>query len=93
MANLLDGAAKRHFWKRDLLAKWKSGEFIEPEPGAKRRHLLRTLALCLVVLIGLYMKPVVNEWQQSDMNSLDALARTNPQAAAEKGALILKYYA
>lgn len=82
------------FWKRqyDPLAKWRSGEFIEPDPVACKRHLLRgALILAAVVLIATSAKPWLHNWVVAYNASLGALKKTDPLAAAEKAALTIKW--
>ena len=99
MSNPSDNQTRPPFWKRqyDPLAKWRSGEFVEPEPGARKRYLLRTvLPLSVLTLIVVYLKPWLNGWMSAWMDansaSLDNLAKTDPLAAAEKAALWIKWY-
>lgn len=98
MPNRADNQTRQPFWKwqYDPLAKWRSGEFVEPEPGARKRYLLRTvLPLSVLALIVVYLKSWLNGWMSAwaDANSasLDHLAKTDPLAAAEKAAASLKW--
>lgn len=94
MSDASNKPSKPSFWKRDIdpFPTWRSGEFIEPEPDARKKYLLRTVIPCLLLAAALVCaEPFIAIWLRDFGSSLTELAKTNPALAAEKGATMLRW--
>ncbi len=87
-------SSKQSIWTRDIdpFPKWRSGEFVEPEPGSRKRYLLTVGMPCLIAAVAaICAEPFVAGWLRSYILFLSELAKTDPDLAAEKGAELLRW--